>query len=472
MTLRRAIRAALAIAPAMLMAQDVIAVPPMSGGETTRMELNKRGGNRDAFSFPATNLSLTRRDGFFVGNSFFQNAWVSAPASTKARDGLGPLFNANACQTCHIRDGRGSPPRANEKSMISMLLRVSIASDGSDAHQQMMVERGVVPHPAYGDQIQNRALPDVSPEAEVLIDWKTIEGQYPDGTSYKLRAPVYRFESAAYGDIDERLLRSGRVAPAMIGVGLLDTIPEEALRANEDPQDKDGDGISGRLNMVRDHLKDETVPGRFGWKAEQPNVHQQVASAFAGDIGISSSLFPDQLCTSVQTDCRDQPTGGDPEVSDEILDFVTFYSKTIAVPARRGHDNPVILEGEALFRQLECNACHVETFKTGVDPEFPELSEQVIHPYTDLLLHDMGEGLADDRPVFEANGREWRTPPLWGIGLIYNVNRHTNLLHDGRARNFEEAILWHGGEAENAKQAFMELDKEKRRKLTTFLRSL
>lgn len=456
---------------ALLFEATAVAAPPDLGGGTTRALPDAQGASRNAFSFPATNLSLMRQDSFFIGDSFFQNAWVTAPASTTARDGLGPVFNANACQACHLRDGRGRPPEGGER-MLSMLLRISVPPTGAAGEQAWRTRRGVTPDPVYGDQIQNRAIPGVMAEADVTLTWETVAGHYPDGTAFELRRPHYALVNLGYGPTDPALSMSARVAPAMIGAGLLDTIPEAAIRAHEDPDDTDGDGVSGRANWVWDAESRAKALGRFGWKATQPDVRQQVASAFAGDIGVSSSLFPDHLCTAAQSACREAPSGGNPEVSDEILDFVTFYSKTLAVPAQRDHDHPDVIAGKTLFREIGCVACHVETFVTGDDPAFPELSNQTIHPFTDLLLHDMGEGLADDRPVFEANGREWRTPPLWGLGLVYAVNRHSNFLHDGRARGFEEAILWHGGEADRARAAFMALSKADRKRLLVFLRSL
>ena len=441
---------------------------PLSGGATTIVLAADQLADRNAFAYPAPNLALTRRDGFFIGNSFFRNAWVTAPASTTARDGLGPLFNANACQSCHVRDGRGRPPGPHEE-MATMLVRVS-----ADApHDPAKLRRaGVVAHPVYGGQVQNHAIPGVPAEARVELDWTETRGRYPDGAPYSLRKPTVRFEDWAHGAPKKPMLTSPRVAPSLIGIGLLDTIPTEAIVARADADDGDGDGISGRANQVWDVRSEKTVPGRFGWKAGQPTALQQVASAFAGDIGISSSLFPGQGCTQAQDACADAPDGGEPEVSDEILDFVNFYTKTLAVPARRGHDDAFVVAGEALFDRLGCESCHTSTWTTGEDPDFPELSGQEIHPYSDLLLHDMGEGLSDGRPDFEASPQEWRTPPLWGIGLVRRVNQHTFFLHDGRARNLEEAILWHGGEAEASRDAFVALDRTDRRRLIAFLRSL
>lgn len=448
-----------------------IANDPALGGDTTLYIPRAQSGDRSAFSLPATNLSMVRRGDFFAGNSFFQNAWVTAPASAAARDGLGPLFNTMSCQSCHIKDGRGRPPRPGEE-MLSMLVRISVPGDDSAEARASRAAHGVVPEPTYGAQLQNGGVAGVPAEARVEIEWVEEAGAYDDGTPYSLRRPVYRAEDLGYGPLADDALFSGRVAPALVGIGLLDTIPHARLAELADPDDADGDGVSGRWNTVIDVATGERVVGRFGWKSEQPTVRQQVAAAFVGDIGITSSLFPADERTPAQRAAFDAPSGGDPEVSDEILDLVTFYCKTLAVPAQRGHDAPLVLEGRDLFRRAACNACHVETHVTGDDPDFPELSGQRIRPYTDLLLHDMGPGLSDGRAVFDASAREWRTPPLWGIGLIYLVNRHTNFLHDGRARSVEEAILWHGGEAQASRDAFVAMSADERRALLAFLKSL
>ena len=443
------------------------------GGETTLMLTRSARMDRGVFSRPAANLSLTRRGDFFAGNSFFQGVWVKAPASTKARDGLGPLFNTMSCQSCHVRDGRGRPPEKGDE-MLSMLLRISVPTPAnpSPEERKLLRTQGVIGDPVYGTQIQNRALANLKPEATVKIKWEETPGEFPDGEKYRLRRPVYQIEQPGYGAFHEQLQVSPRVAPSLIGIGLLDTISTENLRRNLDPEDQNGDGISGRFNQVWDVRKQKIVPGRFGWKAEQPNVRQQVASAFHGDIGITSSLFPGKTLTEKQAEMIQSPHGGDPEVSDEILELVTFYSKTLAVPSQRSYQSKVIQEGKKLFFDANCQACHHAEWVTGEDASFPELSKQKIYPYTDLLLHDMGAGLADRRPSFDATGREWRTPPLWGIGLVFRVNRHTLYLHDGRARNLQEAILWHGGEAESSKQKFVQLSREQRRKLLSFLKSL
>jgi CxxC motif-containing protein (DUF1111 family) len=442
-----------------VLAAHASAGAPDSGGDTTI-----RIFDTGAFSLPAANLSLTRRGDFFAGSSFFENPWVSAPASTSARDGLGPLFNTNACQSCHLKDGRGRPPHAGEP-MTSMLVRTSIPAAESSPS-------GVTPEPTYGEQLQPHGVPGVPGEARVSIEWSEVRGRFADGTPYMLRRPQLRIDELAYGPLAQNALLSARVAPALIGLGLLEAIPRAAIEAGADPDDANGDGISGRANRVHDASAGTPALGRFGWKAGQPSVRQQVAAAFAGDLGITSSLYPDQPCTAAQARCRSAPAGGTPELSDDVLDLVAFYAKTLAVPGRRRTASAAIRAGEIGFRELGCTSCHVETWSTGDDTRFPELSGQQIHPYTDLLLHDMGDGLADGRPEFEASGREWRTPPLWGIGLVSVVSRHTEFLHDGRARNLEEAILWHGGEAEPAQERYLALPRTRRDQLLQFLESL
>ena len=418
---------------------------------------------RQAFEQPLPHLTPDQETQFFVGNSFFNRNWVSAPSSTTARDGLGPLFNARSCSACHLHDGRGRPPEPG-KDMLSMLVRLSIP--GRDA------QRGVVPEPTYGDQLNGLAVHGVPPEGRVLVTYEEIPGTYGDGEPYSLRKPTYTLADLKYGPMHPDTLLSPRVAPAMIGLGLLEAVPAEALLGQADPDDTDGDGISGRPNRVWDKVRRQTVLGRFGWKANQPNVAQQVAGAFLGDIGITSSLFPDENCPPAARECREALNGGTPELSNKLFGHVVFYSRTLAVPARRDLQQSDVRLGRQLFNEAQCGACHTPTLRTSEVPGLPDLSRQVIHPYTDLLLHDMGAPLADGRPDFEATGSEWRTPPLWGIGLVETVNRHTYFLHDGRARNLAEAILWHGGEADASKAYFRRLPRAEREALLQFLRSL
>lgn len=434
----------------------------LSGGHTTT---TVTGAN--AFSMPAVNLPMMNRLDFSVGNSFFRNPWVTAPASTDARDGLGPIFNANGCQNCHIKDGRGHPPLNADDDAVSMLIRLSIPN----LQQQDLTHSGVLPEPTYGGQLQDQAIPGANPEARIAVDWQYSVVALWDGSQIQLRAPQINLEDLAYGPMHEQVMMSMRIAPPMIGLGLLESLSEESILANADPNDANGDGISGRANWVWDIAAQQSALGRFGWKAGQPNLSQQNASAFAGDIGITSQLRPSTDCTASQG-CERFPNGGEFEAEQNTLKFVDFYTRHLAVPKRRNIDQRAVKYGKTIFQSIECAACHVSGQITAINPEFPALSQQRIYPYTDMLLHDMGEGLADNRPEFLATGSEWRTPPLWGLGYTEEVGGQAFYLHDGRARTIEEAILWHGGEAETSRNAYVALPSAQRQALIKFLESL
>ncbi|PRB76167.1 di-heme oxidoredictase family protein [Pseudomonas sp. MYb185] len=437
---------------------------PQSGGDGTVAQ-----SDHNAYSLPQGNLPISKRLDFSVGNSFFRNPWVIAPSSTDARDGLGPLFNTNSCQGCHLKDGRGHPPAPGEAA-VSLFLRLSIPA-GPDTDPQLLQQHGFVPAPVYGSQLQTAAIPGMLPEAQLNIEWQAREETLGDGTRVSLRNPVYRIDNPNYGPLPDNLLISPRVAPPMIGLGLLEAIPEQAILAAEDPDDLDGDGISGRANWVWDRVEQRTALGRFGLKAAEVNVMQQSMAAFAGDMGLSSSIVPDTDCTAEQQ-CERFVDGGHPEVSDKIAAFVNFYAMSLAVPARRDMDSPAVQEGAQLFNDIGCAGCHTPRHTTGELADRPDLSNQVIWPYTDLLLHDMGPGLADGRPEFLADGNEWRTPPLWGVGLAQQINPRAGFLHDGRARTLEEAILWHGGEAQASTEQYRQLPAALRQSLNAFLNSL
>ncbi|MEE4126174.1 di-heme oxidoredictase family protein [Pseudomonas viridiflava] len=441
----------------------------LSGGSAT-----VKKSDQNAFSLPSANLSPVRRLDFSVGNSFFRSPWVIAPSTTTARDGLGPLFNTNACQNCHIKDGRGHPPEAEDTNAVSMLVRLSIPDD--PAFADLIQRNGVLPEPNYGGQLQDMANPGVTPEGKVRVEYDALTVKFRDGTAVELRQPTLRITQLGYGPMHPETHVSARIAPPMIGLGLLEAIADEAVLANADPDDRNGDGISGRANWVWDDAQQKVVMGRFGWKAGQPNLNQQNVHAFSGDMGLTTSLRRFDDCTPAQTDCLAAPNGngpdGEPEVSDNILRLVEFYTRNLGVPARRNVDDPQVLTGKNLFFQAGCQQCHAPSFKTRADAAEPELANQEIRPYTDLLLHDMGDGLADNRTEFQATGREWRTPPLWGLGLTAAVNGHTQMLHDGRARNALEAILWHGGEAQAAQRQVLAFNAEQREALLAFLNSL
>jgi len=432
---------------------------PLLGGQTTIYN-----DTPNAFGQPVPGLEREHELLFFVGNSFFNQNWVSAPASTTARDGLGATYNSRSCAGCHFKDGRGQPP-VDGAVGTGLLIRLSIPE-----RDQITGEN--LPDPNYGGQLQDIALQNIAPEGQVVIEYEEITGEYPDGTAYSLRQPVYSITDLAYGDLADDVMMSPRVANQIIGLGLLEAVPEATILSFADPDDADGDGISGRPNYVWDVLAENTVLGRFGWKANQPDLLQQSAAAFNGDIGITTYVFPVENCPTIQIDCLEAQNGGSPEIDDDDLAKVELYVSTLSVPAQRDYDDPQVIAGELLFEEIGCAACHIMEMQTGEHPTIPALSNQTIRPFTDLLLHDMGEGLADNRPDFEATGTEWRTPPLWGIGLFGTVNGHTYYLHDGRACNLEEAILWHGGEGQASRDAFMNLSAEDRAALVAFLQSL
>jgi len=431
----------------------------LSGGRATVFDTS-----RMAYAQAVPGLSRAREEDFFVGNSIFNRGWVAAPASVESFDGLGPMFNATNCSACHFKDGRGRPPVQTGETFLSMLLRVSVP--GRDEHG------GPKADPVYGGQIQGNGISGVAAEGREEITYEESIVVLPDGERVSLRRPTYRLAEPAYGPLSSDVMISPRVAPAVYGLGLLEAISESTILEHADPDDRNGDGVSGRPNYVWNVRLGRSSIGRFGWKANQPTIEQQVAGAFNGDLGITSSLFPKDDCTTTERECGGALSGGSPELDDKLLASVVAYSHLLAVPARRHWKEPNVLRGRDLFAAIGCASCHLATVKTGDLAGFSELSQQTIHPYTDLLLHDMGEELADHRPDFEASGAEWRTAPLWGIGLIQTVNRHTFLLHDGRARNVLEAIVWHDGEARASRDRFMNLPKADRDAVLSFLESL
>jgi CxxC motif-containing protein (DUF1111 family) len=409
-----------------------------------------------AFTFLAPNAPADEQRLFAFGNRLFNTQWTEFPGSVQSFDGLGPTFNRTSCSGCHVRDGRGEPPAKPGDPMDSMLIRLSAASGA--------------PHPDYGDQLQDRAIQGVPVEGRASVAYDPVAGAYGDGTPFTLMRPKVAFIDLAYGPLDDALV-SPRVAPAMIGLGLLESVPLSTLQALEDADDTNRDGISGRINWLKDAMG-ERVAGRFGWKANVATLPEQSAGASAGDLGITTSLVPQRNCPAVQTGCAASKQDAEPEMSDSFFDRLVVYIRTLAVPQARGLDLPVARRGEQAFRAFGCAECHVPTLKTDSSAPLPELAGQTFHPFTDLLVHDMGEGLADHRPDGSATGTEWRTPPLWGLGLVERVNGHTRLLHDGRARGFAEAILWHGGEAEAARDAFRTAPADVRAALIAFLNAL
>jgi CxxC motif-containing protein (DUF1111 family) len=443
------------------------------GGAAT----SEAGFDANAFSHSSANMSFERELDFKVGNGLFRKLWVTAPASTRVSDGLGPLYNARACQSCHLKDGRGHPPSGPEDPAAGLLFRLSVPADAADPPLPTAAIEdylATLPEGTYGGQLQTFGVLGVPAEGRMGIAYAEEAVTLADGEVVSLRRPSYRVEAPAYGPLDPRTMISARVAPQMIGLGLLEAVPEADVLALADPEDKDGDGISGRPNRVWSETVGRPMLGRFGAKAGQATVRDQAASAFSADLGISTTLHPDAAgdCTPGQALCRAQPGGGEPEADDQVLDLVAFYSRNLAVPARRDPGDAEVLEGKRVFYEAGCVACHNPKFVTDRLEGRPEQSFQLIWPYTDMLLHDMGEGLADGRPEAVATGREWRTAPLWGIGLTGTVTGRESYLHDGRARTLMEAVLWHGGEAQAARDAVAALPKREREALVRFLGSL
>ena len=448
----------------------------MPGGATTR----RNPVDADAFSHAAANLGFSEEENFRLGNALFEKLWVSSPSSTQASDGLGPLFNARSCHSCHLKNGRGRPPENDVGSDSSMILRLARPAR-SDQERQALAELKVVnfADDTYGGQLQDMAVPGGAAEGRMRVTYTEERVILAGGETIMLRKPQYSVADLRYGPLGTDTTLSPRVASPMIGMGLLEAISDADILALADPEDQDGDGVSGRAARARDHRTGELQLGRFGWKAQNATVRDQTSSAFVGDLGISTPDAPLHWgdCTSEQASCRKMPNGvqtrlGNTEAPDPVLELVTFYSETLAVPGRRDVDDPDVLKGKSLFYGAGCIACHTPKYVTRRNAANKAQAFQLIWPYSDFLLHDMGEGLADNQQVGDASGREWRTPPLWGVGLTDEVNGHTFFLHDGRARNLSEAILWHSGEAEKARNAFASMAPEARQHLIRFLESL
>ena len=418
--------------------------------------------NREAFAQPLPGLQDdTQLERFFRGRGLFRQAWVIAPSRDEAVDGLGPLYNRITCIACHPKNGRGQAPENAQTPMRTALVRLSLP--GQDAHG------GPRPHPAYGDQLNELGIPGVRGEGQARILWQDTEVTLAGGETVKLRSPQLKFSDLGYGPLGE-IHTSMRVGNPVFGLGLLEAISPQTLQAMAD--EAKPDGVHGRVNQVWSVKRQRLESGRFGLKANQPDLMQQIASALHGDLGITSPLYPQENCAPQQKDCMKAPSGGEPEVDGMQLSELHFYLSHLAPPARRDRDNPEVMRGERLFVEAGCGQCHRAQLTTGIHEDYPALSQRVIEPYTDLLLHDMGEGLADGRDDYLATGREWRTPPLWGLGLIELINPGAGYLHDGRARTLTEAVVWHGGEATVARERFVGMDAPDRRALLAFLNAL
>lgn len=452
---------------------------------TTKANASRPGGSGSAVYdrarpalIPMANLSAQDKTQFYAGKALATQPWVKAPTITTARDGLGPLYNARTCLSCHVRGLRGSQPEASGEAMTAL---VKLSLPGVDPIKGSIVD------PVYGDQIQTRSTdfftkfkssnnkrPTIPAEASVTLEWIVEPFKYPDGHRVDLRKPRLKIDSWGYGEPNKKLIYSLRNAPNLFGMGLLEQIPEADILAQSDPEDLDKNGISGRVNKVWDFAKQRSQLGRFGWKANRSTVKQITAAAFVHDIGITSDLFNAENCSKTQSACKELAQRDHPEVeiSERLLDLSANFVEHIAVPMT-SQLSQAAEQGQALFTDLGCNLCHRASYITQKNEAKAYLSQQTIYPYTDLLLHDLGVGLADGRQEYSASGVEWRTAPLWGLSAEVDVKNGAGyLLHDGRARSVEEAILWHGGEAQTIKDSFVGLPRSERDKLIEFVLSL
>ena len=433
-----------------------------------------------SFSHPVSGLDQAQRLDFALGRSLFERLWVSSPASTQAADGLGPLYNARSCSACHPGNGRGNPRLPGQSASQPLVLKIDVPANTPGISPQLLQQWqrqqiGNIPEPTYGIQLQNFATPGISAEYQLSIDHVPRRVTLDDGAEVTLQQPRYNISQLGYGALHADTRLSPRLAPPLIGLGLLEAIDAAQILQNADPDDTDQDGISGRANRVWSRRHQAMQLGRFGHKAGLPTLEQQIQSAFNIDLGLSVPLYTDAAgdCTLQQHACRQARNGNSPqyanlEAHQQVTGLVEHFVRNLAVPPQRNARTPDVMAGKVLFKRSGCASCHTPSYRVTST----ERGTHMIYPYTDLLLHDMGEGLADHRPEGLANGREWRTPPLWGIGLTRAVSGGEAYLHDGRARSLLEAILWHGGEAQAARDAVAALPTEQRRQLLAFLESL
>ena len=421
-----------------------------------------KAGSKKSFMKAYSNLNDEQIDQFMLGKSFFRIPWVEAPSATTARDGLGPLFNANTCTSCHPNNALGGVYTKKGNISRSMVVRLSVLSEPSLEERKSIEKVGFLPHPVYGAQISLNGLADVPYEAKLHISYEEQKVFYPDNSYVTLRKPNYELKNLNYGPLGDSVSITVRKAPALVGLGLLEQIDDADILKNADEHDSNKDGISGRANRVYSIENNDYRLGKYTYKASAPTVKQQIAGAFHNDMGLTSTLFPVENCTSSQTKCNEAPKPRDTiDVPDLRLDAINFYLQNLKVPVSKKK----VPQGEKLFSSIGCASCHTPSFTTKNGLE--------VKVYSDFLLHDMGEALSDGRSEFLATKNEWKTAPLWGINSFEKaIGKKVDYLHDGRARNLEEAILWHGGEALNAKNSFMRLNKKQREQIIEFLETL
>lgn len=430
---------------------------------------NPDAGNQ-AYNQPFPTLSAKQKQRFYLGESMFERFWVPSPSSTTASDGLGPLFNARSCHSCHLNSGRGHAPTSAQLGSEVPSFFIRLGQKSPNDHNTLLGDA------IYGRQFQPLASVNVPAEGDYQVHWQEVLETFPDGHQVHLRKPELTWVRLNYGKFAENTGFSMRVSPPLVGMGLLDLVPESVILEYADPTDHDQDGISGKANWLEQD--GEKRLGRFGHKASVARLNEQNQSAFNGDLGLSTELFPYASgdCTPQQTQCMDAPNGNSAhldglEVSNEQMALLNEYVALSTPPAMRNLNEPWFLKAKQTFDELACGSCHRPKLNTGTSP-YSVLSNREFYPFTDMLLHDMGPGLASEFPVFHAAPNEWRTAPLWGIGLSEAISGRNGFLHDGRARSIEEAILWHGGEAQASKDAYKSLNAKQRALFVRFLESL
>jgi len=453
----------------------VFATGLFSVQNTVQKEYNKKytteSQTSKIFMKQIDGLNNEDQDTFMLGRSFFTIPWVEAPSATTARDGLGPMFNANTCINCHPRNGVGTLYNKNNSISRNLILRLSIPSNGSQEHQYKTKYSGFVSEPTYGGQISINGVRGVPYEAKPKIEYENIPVVYPDGEQVILKKPLNGVENKVtdlqYGAMDKNVTISHRLAPALIGLGLLEQITDEQIVANEDIDDANNDGISGKANRVYSAKNKDFRVGRYTWKASAASVVEQSAAAAFNDMSLTNPYYPNENCTTNQKECLEAPKGDIVHGKDRFdlplrrLEAIAFYLNNLKIPKSTITEK----EGEKLFADVGCVKCHI--------PSFTLVNGYEIKPFSDILLHDMGEGLSDGRTEFDATAQEWRTAPLWGLGKYkLALGKAPELLHDGRAKTVEEAILWHGGESEKVKQNFMNLSKKQRDSILRYIGEL
>jgi CxxC motif-containing protein (DUF1111 family) len=420
------------------------------GGKTTDSR-NESNEPESSLMQMALNIAPANTQPFVEGRRQHHTSFIDGshsesgnPVLATAVGKAGPTYNEASCIACHARNGRSQPPETTGTAIHNMLLKVGeLAGSTFVAHSQ------------YGRQLQTRAVSGSTAEGTLSVgSFQTSTVQATDGTVFTLQKPIFSVQSSS-----SIAYSSARTAPPLVGTGLLEAIDEATVLGMADPNDANGDGISGRASVVADVKTGQARLGRFGWKAERASLRQQIAVALREDIGVTTSLFPG--------------AGNQIELSDADLDRFERYTGLLAVSPQRTATDPTVQAGQTLFTTAGCTSCHVTSITTGSNHPMAELRNQPIKPFTDLLLHDMGDALASTLPGDGATAREWRTAPLWNIGLASAIaGKSARYLHDGRARTLLEAVLWHGGEADAARTRVLQLNATQRNQLLAFLQSL